>query len=88
MRTAAKPLARAQPLAAASEYLEEPVGDSLGTEFGEGNCMNGVDHGPRPENESLADLSGMNCGTGQIHGVAGGRTSYTTGKKPAGYTDS
>ena len=86
MRTAAKPSARAQPLAAVSKGLEEPVGDGLGTEFGEGNCMNGVD--PRPKNESLVDLSRMNCGTGQIHSVTGARTSWTTGKKSSGYTDS
>ena len=50
--------------------------------------MKGVDHGARPENESLVDLSETNCGTGQMHGVTGGRTSWTTGENPLWYTDS
>ena len=50
--------------------------------------MKGVDHGARPKNESLVDLSETNCGTGQMHGVTGGRTSWTTGENPLWYTDS
>ena len=37
--------------------------------------MKRVNHCARPENEGLVDLSEADCGTSQMHGVAGSGTS-------------
>lgn len=36
------------------------------TELGEGDSVEGVDHGARPENEGLLDLSKADCGASQM----------------------